>query len=42
MQDMGNYVVLWEKIDDDWKVLWDAPVSSVPMPMPATDSIPSE
>ncbi|KAA2215846.1 YybH family protein [Maribacter flavus] len=42
MEDMGNYVVLWEKIDDDWKVLWDAPVSSVPMPMQATDSIPSQ
>ncbi|TLF42571.1 YybH family protein [Maribacter aurantiacus] len=42
MEDMGNYVVLWEKIDDDWKVLWDAPVSSVPMLMQATDSIPSQ
>ena len=34
MTDMGNYVVLWEKIDGDWKIVWDAPVSTVPMPMP--------
>ncbi|MCA6073242.1 YybH family protein [Fulvivirga sedimenti] len=32
--DEGNYLVLWEKIDGDWKILWDAPVSTVPMPMP--------
>ena len=32
--DEGNYVVLWEKIDGDWKIVWDAPVSSVPIPMP--------
>ncbi|WP_431160164.1 YybH family protein [Flagellimonas beolgyonensis] len=34
MTDEGNYVVLWEKIDGDWKIVWDAPVSTVPMPMP--------
>jgi len=33
MTDKGHYVVLWEKITDDWKILWDAPVSSVPLPM---------
>ncbi|GLU44784.1 hypothetical protein Musp01_24080 [Muricauda sp. NBRC 101325] len=40
MNDKGNYVVLWEKIDGDWKIMWDAPVSEVPLPMPAMDSIP--
>lgn len=34
MTDEGNYVVLWEKIDGDWKIVWDAPVSTVPIPMP--------
>ncbi|WP_373494292.1 DUF4440 domain-containing protein [Aquiflexum sp.] len=28
--DKGNYVVLWEKFDGDWKIVWDAPVSEVP------------
>ena len=30
--DKGNYVLLWEKIDGDWKAVWDAPVSEVPIP----------
>ena len=34
MMDEGNYLVLWEKTDGEWKILWDAPVSSVPLPMP--------
>lgn len=38
MEDTGNYVVLWEYIDNDWKIVWDAPVSTVPMPMPPADS----
>ncbi len=29
--DEGNYVVLWEKIDGSWKIVWDAPVSSMGM-----------
>lgn len=37
-KDEGNYVVLWEKIDGDWKIVWDAPVSKTPM----TDSSPDE
>ncbi len=31
MSDKGNYVVLWEKIDGEWKAVWDAPVSEVPL-----------
>ncbi|QCK14505.1 YybH family protein [Mangrovivirga cuniculi] len=31
-KDEGYYVVLWEKIDGDWKIVWDAPVSSLPLP----------
>ncbi len=34
MEDEGNYLVAWQKVDGDWKILWDAPVSSVPLPMP--------
>ena len=40
MKDHGNYVVLWEKIDDDWKIVWDAPVSE--MPLHPIDSVGSE
>jgi ketosteroid isomerase-like protein len=29
--DRGNYVVLWENIDGKWKIVWDAPVSEVPL-----------
>ena len=41
MTDKGNYVVVWQKVGDDWKVLWDAPTPTTPMPLPpAMDSIP--
>lgn len=30
--DSGNYLVYWHKIKDDWKVVWDAPVSTLPLP----------
>lgn len=30
-KDHGNYVVLWERIDGDWKIAWDAPVIANPM-----------
>ncbi|MBS1682375.1 MAG: DUF4440 domain-containing protein [Bacteroidetes bacterium] len=30
--DSGNYLAHWHKINDNWKVVWDAPVSSVPLP----------
>ena len=39
MKDKGNYVVLWEKIDEDWKIVWDAPVSVLPIPNQLKDSI---
>src|SRR6056297_1516893 len=38
MEDKGNYMVLWEKIDGDWKVVWDAPVTELPLPSKAPDS----
>jgi len=34
IEDTGNYLVLWEKIDGEWLVVWDAPVSELPLPMP--------
>ena len=34
-EDHGNYVVLWRRDSDGhWRAVWDAPVSTVPMPMP--------
>ena len=30
--DSGNYLVCWEKINGNWKVVWDAPVSTIPLP----------
>lgn len=31
-EDHGHYMVLWEKdAEGDWKAVWDAPVSEVPM-----------
>ncbi len=34
IEDSGHYIVLWELIDGDWKIVWDAPVSENPLPMP--------
>jgi ketosteroid isomerase-like protein len=35
-EDHGNYVVVWRRESDGkWRAVWDAPVSTVPMPMPA-------
>jgi ketosteroid isomerase-like protein len=36
IKDTGNYVVHWQKINNDWKIVWDAPVSTVPLPMPSS------
>ncbi|MBS1620803.1 MAG: nuclear transport factor 2 family protein [Bacteroidetes bacterium] len=30
--DNGNYLVYWQKINNDWKAVWDAPVSAMPLP----------
>jgi ketosteroid isomerase-like protein len=30
--DRGNYVVLWRReSDDEWRIVWDAPVSELPV-----------
>jgi ketosteroid isomerase-like protein len=42
MMDKGNYVVLWERINEDWKIVWDAPVSELPMPNQVTESTSEE
>lgn len=39
INDHGNYVVVWEKINGSWTPVWDAPVSELPMsgPPPMTN-----
>lgn len=35
LEDRGNYVVLWRhEPDGRWRAVWDAPVSTVPLPPP--------
>ena len=34
--DTGNYVTIWRKINGQWRVALDAPVSSAPLPTTAT------
>jgi uncharacterized protein (TIGR02246 family) len=33
MTDRGNYASVWRKIDGQWRIALDAPVTSTPMPM---------
>ena len=34
-EDKGNYVVLWRRESDgEWRIVWDAPVSELPIPGP--------
>jgi ketosteroid isomerase-like protein len=34
-EDRGNYVVVWrQETDGVWRAVWDAPVSTVPLPSP--------
>lgn len=39
MNDQGNYIVLWENIDRDWKIVWDAPVSDMPLGGTSEESV---
>ena len=37
LQDRGNYVVFWRQDPDgQWRAVWDAPVSEIPLPTPTT------
>lgn len=37
-EDRGNYVVAWRRErDGEWRILWDAPVSVLPLPGAPTD-----
>ena len=29
--DSGNYIAVWEKFDRNWKIVWDAPVTEIPL-----------
>ncbi|MDQ6770751.1 MAG: SgcJ/EcaC family oxidoreductase [Gemmatimonadota bacterium] len=37
MSDGGNYVTIWHKVNGQWRVALDAPVSTAAMPAPVTD-----
>jgi uncharacterized protein (TIGR02246 family) len=38
--DRGNYTTVWHKIDGQWRIAVDAPVSTTPMPMPGVAAAP--
>jgi ketosteroid isomerase-like protein len=41
-EDHGNYVQLWRKDSDGhWRTVWEAKVSTVPLPMPPTPRTPT-
>ena len=29
--DTGHYIVLWEELDGKWKIVWDTPVTELPI-----------
>tara|TARA_E500000318_G_scaffold14552_1_gene14131 strand:+ start:3391 stop:3615 length:225 start_codon:yes stop_codon:yes gene_type:complete len=35
MEDKGNF---WKKIDGEWEVVWDAPITELPLPTQVSDS----
>lgn len=36
--DHGKYIVIWEKVDGEWKIALDIPNSSVPVPAPSPEN----
>lgn len=42
VSDRGNYTTIWHKLDGQWKVAVDAPVSMAPMPAPTTTAAMAE
>jgi ketosteroid isomerase-like protein len=41
-EDQGNYIALWRRESDGhWRQVWEAKVSTVPMPAPPTPATPS-
>ena len=38
--DRGNYTTVWHKINGQWRIAVDAPVSTTPMPMPGMAGMP--
>jgi ketosteroid isomerase-like protein len=41
-EDQGNYIALWRhESDGHWRVVWDAPVSTKPLPAPPTPPTPA-
>ena len=39
--DRGNYVTVWHKINGQWRIAVDAPVSTTPLPAPAVAAAPT-
>jgi uncharacterized protein (TIGR02246 family) len=37
--DRGNYITIWHKVNGQWRMAADAPVSTTPMPMPGATAV---